>query len=110
MNPIARSNDRATQPGSERRTHRRKGTFWRAQLVTSAGSFECRVLDLSLRGAKVQLDQPVAEAEAVTLILEPLTEFSGAVVWRGNGSVGIRIREHRTTKRLIVLPREACTP
>ena len=110
MNANAGYDDRATRPGSERRTHRRKGTFWRAQLTTSAGSFECRVLNLSLRGARVQLDQPVAEAEAVTLILEPLTEFSGAVVWRGNRCIGIRIREHRTTKNLIVLPREACTP
>lgn len=101
----------ATQPadtvghGPERRKQPRKGTFWRAQLKTPSGSFECRVMNLSPRGAKVEIDHPVAAKEAVTLIMEPLGEFSGFVAWRRNGTIGIRVNEHRTTGIEIKFPR-----
>lgn len=89
----------------ERRKHPRKGTFWHAQLQTPAGDFECRVMNLSPRGAKIEIDHPVAHKQVVTLIMEPLGEFTGFVAWRRNGSVGIRINEHRTTRTEIALPR-----
>jgi hypothetical protein len=80
----------------ERRKHSRKWTRWPAQLRTSADSFECRVLNLSYRGAKVQLTQTVREREAVTLIMEPLGEFSGVVSWRAKGCIGLRFAQHYT--------------
>jgi PilZ domain len=95
----------AARRESERRKHPRKGAFWHAQLRTPAGNFECRVLNLSPRGAKIEIDHPVADKQVVTLIMEPLGEFTGFVAWCRNGSLGIRINEHRTTRTEITLPR-----
>ena len=95
-----------TQPNQlrpDRRKHIRKGTVWRAQLTTRAGSFECRVRNLSPRGAMVQCDRPVSIAEAVTLSLEPSDEFLGVVAWRHDRLIGIRIREHRTPRTQTLL-------
>ena len=87
------------------RKHPRKGTFWHAQLQTPAGDFECRVMNLSPRGARVEIDYPVADGQLVTLIMEPLGEFKGVIAWRRNQSLGIRISEHRTSQTQITLPR-----
>ena len=89
----------------ERRKHPRKGTFWHAQLQTPAGDFECRVMNLSPRGARIEIDHHVADGQVVTLIMEPLGEFKGVVAWRRNRSLGIRISEHRTGRTQITPPR-----
>ncbi len=91
---------------AERRKYPRKGTLWRAQLQTPAGDFECRVVNLSPRGASIEIDYPLAHNQVVTLIMEPLGEFTGVVAWRRKGSVGIHITEHRTTRTDIAIPRE----
>ncbi len=96
----------------ERRKHLRKGTLWHGTLRTPTGSVACNVLNLSVRGAKVEVDG-VAKGQSVTLVMEPLGEFSGIVVWHHDGQAGIRINEHRTLHTEITLPRslagEACT-
>jgi hypothetical protein len=89
----------------ERRKHRRKGTLWHGTLRTPAGVIGCRVLNLSARGAKLEVDGAVAPGQSVTLIMEPLGEFSGTVTWQRDGQAGIRIKEHRTTQTEITLPR-----
>lgn len=100
--------DNATSPAHrepERRKHPRKGTLFHAQLQTPAGDFECRVVSLSPRGARIEIDHPVAHKQAVTLIIKPLGEFTGSVAWCCRGSLGIHINEHRKTQRDITLPR-----
>ena len=89
----------------ERRRHPRKRSFWHAQLQTPAGNFEWRVMNLSPRGARIEIDHPVAHRQVVTLIMEPLGEFTGVVAWCRNGSLGIHISEHRTTRTPITLSR-----
>lgn len=98
-----------TQAGADRRERRglsRKGALWRAKLDTPAGNFDCEVLNLSPRGAKIQLAQPLAVSQPVTLILEPLGEYSGTVAWCRGDCIGVRILEHRmtTTRSRIALP------
>jgi hypothetical protein len=73
-----------------------RGTFWRAQLQTPAGDFECLVLNLSARGAHIEIDHPLMLNQSVTLILEPLGEFFGTVAWCYNNRAGIQTTEHRT--------------
>jgi hypothetical protein len=80
----------------ERRRYPRRGTFWRAQLQTPAGDFECLVLNLSPRGAHIEIDHPLMLNQSVTLILEPLGEFFGTVAWCYNNRAGIQTTEHRT--------------
>ena len=82
----------------ERRQYPRKEAFWRARLQTTTGDFDCRVLSLSFRGAKIEIDHPVAHRQAVTLLMERFGAFTGFVAWRRGGTLGIHIHEHRTTR------------
>jgi hypothetical protein len=96
-------NERADR--RERRKQPRKSTLWHGTLRTPAGVIGCRVLNLSARGAKLEVDGAVAPGQSVTLIMEPLGEFSGMLTWQRDGRAGIRINEHRTTRIEITLPR-----
>ena len=87
-----------------RRKHRRKGTLWHGTLRTTQGSVACNVLNLSVRGAKLEV-AGVAAGQSVTLVMEPLGEFTGTVMWQRDGQAGIRINEHRTLQTEIALPR-----
>ncbi len=53
----------------ERRLYPRKGTLRHALLQTPAGDFECCVVSLSPRGARIEIDHPVAQKQVVTLII-----------------------------------------
>ncbi len=50
---------------AERRKYRRKGILWHAQLQTLAGHFDCRVVNLSPRGASIEVDHPVEQCGRV---------------------------------------------
>ena len=89
----------------DRRKYARKWSFWHVQLQTPTGNFECRVMNLSPRGARIEIEHPVPDQQMVTLIMEPLGEFAGVVAWCRKGSLGIQISEHRTTRTQITLPR-----
>ena len=80
---------------SERRKRSAPRDFWVARLDSALGFSECRVLELSPGNATVQIDHPVAEKQAVTLIMDGLGELSGVVAWQREGCIGIRIIEHR---------------
>lgn len=89
----------------ERRKHLRKGTLWHGELRTPAGVVVCRVVNLSSRGAQLEIDGAVAAGESVTLVMEPLGEFTGTIAWQRDGKAGLHINEHRTTRTEITLPR-----
>ena len=76
--------------GLEARQFLRKKSLLPATLITAQGSFDCRVLNLSAGGAKVECAQSVAEAESRTLSVPAIGTFSGAVVWCGEGCFGMR--------------------
>ncbi|HLJ20357.1 MAG TPA: Crp/Fnr family transcriptional regulator [Stellaceae bacterium] len=80
---------------AERRRPVSPRDFWAARIVSALGLSECRVLELSPGNATVQIDHPVAENQAVTLIMERLGELSGVVAWQREGCIGIHIIEHR---------------
>src|SRR5262249_36094073 len=79
----------------ERRRRLTPQDFWRARLESALGFSECRVLELSPTNATVQIDHPVGENQAVTLLMEHLGELSGVVAWQREGCIGLRIIEHR---------------
>ena len=89
----------------ERRKQPRRGTLWHGELRTPAGVVACRVVNLSARGAQVEMEATLTPGRDVTLIMEPLGEFLGTVTWARDGKAGIRINEHRTTRMEIALPR-----
>ncbi|HKX09863.1 MAG TPA: PilZ domain-containing protein [Stellaceae bacterium] len=104
MAAAALSSATAHKDPRERRKHLRKETLWHCTLRTAQGSVAWRVLNLSVRGAKIETTG-VAKGDSVTLVMEPLGEFLGIVAWQRDGRAGIHINEHRTTRVEITLPR-----
>src|SRR5690242_13541948 len=86
---------RVVEERGERRRHVAPHDFWAARLESALGFSECRVLELSPGNATIQIDHPVGENQAVTLVMERLGELSGVVAWQREGCIGIRIIEHR---------------
>jgi cyclic nucleotide-binding protein/PilZ domain-containing protein len=78
------------QDPAERRKWPRKRSLLQATLVTVDGSFDCRVLDFSPGGAKVEFAHPLAKKQNVTLILRPIGTFAGVVAWCGSGCFGMQ--------------------
>jgi len=87
---------RVVEERGERRRHVAPHDFWAARLESALGFSECRVLELSPGNATIQIDHPVAENQAVTLVMERLGELSGVVAWQREGCIGIRVIEHRS--------------
>ena len=75
---------------AERRKWPRKRSLLQATLMTANGSLDCGVLNFSPGGAKIEFAHPLAETQAVTLIIEPIGTFTGVVVWCGSGCFGIQ--------------------
>jgi len=75
---------------AERRKVPRKKSLLCATLVTAEGGFDCRVLDFSSGGAKVEFPHDVVEGQRVTLILERFGTFTGAVAWFSGGCFGMQ--------------------
>jgi len=89
---------------SERRKHARRGALWNGRLTSPTGTYDCRVLNLSPRGAKIELAALVAIHQTVTLTLDPLGAFTGIVTWRRDRCISIAISEQRTAQTRMLLP------
>jgi len=84
------------QAGEERRKRRRKKCLLPACLLTSGGSYDCDVLDLSNAGAKVETSAVVTPEQPVTLVVKPIGTFTGVVAWCGDdGCFGMRFLAQR---------------
>jgi hypothetical protein len=86
--------------GRERREHRRKRCLLPAQLITNAGSYDCRVLDLSKGGAKLETHAVVTPEQAVKLVVKSIGTFAGLVAWCGDGLFGMRFLAQHGTRSL----------
>lgn len=82
-------------PGAERRAYTRALGLLSGCLVDGEHRVDCAVLDLSVSGAKVQLDKPIA-AESATLRLASklqlacATDLEVEVVWVSGTMAGLR--------------------
>src|SRR5690348_10140549 len=81
MTAAALSPATARKGPRERRKHLRKDTLWHGTLRTARGSIPCNVLNLSVRGARVEIEGSTV-GDSVTLVMEPLGEFLGVVIWQ----------------------------
>ncbi len=98
MNDESKTAAPALGNGLERRKHRRKKCLLPAQLITNLGAHDCRVLDLSQGGAKVETSAIVTADQAVTLVVKPFGTFTGLVAWRADGCLGMKfLTQYGTT-------------
>lgn len=80
------------EAAAHRRTVRKR-VLWAARIEVSGRPYDCVVIDLSLGGAKLDLQAPVAQGDMVTLVLERFGSFRAEVAWREEGACGLRFVE-----------------
>ncbi len=76
--------------GRDARKYLRKRSLLPATLVTERGSADCRVLDFSSGGAKLECADAPTEGEMLTVMIEAVGTFSGRVIWRRDHYAGVK--------------------
>ena len=74
----------------ERRLHRRCSVLMSGTLVVDGEPHDCVVKNLSLGGARLSCDHPLAADLPVMLDIKRFGVFPATVVWRHNGEYGLR--------------------
>jgi hypothetical protein len=75
------------------RKYKRKPVLWAAKLETASGRHECITLDLSLGGAKLRVNTPVAPHEQVALVFDRFGRLCAEVAWVDGSMIGLRFTE-----------------
>lgn len=84
---------RAKKTESERRILGRRRLLWPGRLKYSGYSFDCRIFDLSLGGAKVELDLPLKRGTMVTLQIPDVGILVAKVAWARDGKMALAFLE-----------------
>ena len=89
------------------RAHQRKRILWEAKLHQDGCIWHCAALDISPRGAKIQIDQPLGIDSKVVLAINRLGRFQGEVRWQNDSIAGILFLEDAgiVEERLRGMPR-----
>jgi PilZ domain len=93
---IRRPSHEPTSPG------RRMRANWPAELRSPSVRVACRVLDISVGGAKLQLQGPLPRnVTKMWLVVEPFGPIYGEPVWHRRGAIGLRfLEDHPEIARL----------
>lgn len=75
--------------GKERRKYVRRHVLWQARLQCGRHEFDCWVYNMSLDGAEIRFDLPIAEDCGVVLVIKDVGPIAGRVSWNGSGLLGI---------------------
>lgn len=91
--PALRAKPRKKAKDSERRILSRRRLLWLGRLKYGEFAFECRVFDLSLGGAKVELDLPLKRGTLVTLQIPEVGIMIANVAWARDGQMALAFSE-----------------
>ena len=85
----------AEKPSVEksRRRFKRATTLFSGTIICGDRSVEAVVLDVSVNGAKVRLEETLGEDNNVKLKIDRLGEFRAVVVWRKDMRIGLKFLE-----------------
>ena len=72
-----------------RREHQRRQHLVRSRLMVGALWHETRLADMSVGGAKLEVDAEFAEGSEVWLELGQFGKVRGEIVWQRGGTVGV---------------------
>ncbi|GEQ97011.1 hypothetical protein JCM17844_06480 [Iodidimonas gelatinilytica] len=75
--------------GKERRNHPRRSVIWMGTLKVGEFSFSCRVLDLSLAGARIRLALPLKRGAPVTLTISRCGDLPAEICWHKDDRLGL---------------------
>lgn len=77
----------------ERRAHPRARVLWSGTLSANGHVADGIVLDVSVGGAKVAVNEPFTTAGDISLRIPRFGVFRGNVVWRKENVMGVRFRD-----------------
>ena len=72
------------------RQHDRAGVALAAQVSSAGPTTECMVLNITLGGAKLRIEEPLSAGEALVLGIDSFGQFSGRVRWRSGDELGMK--------------------
>jgi len=94
---IGRPEDTAGTPRqtatSERRRAVRKSVLWSGRLESNARLLDCAILDVSLEGIRIKLDEAVPSRGPFALACSRFGTFHAEVVWERERTLGLRFLE-----------------
>lgn len=77
----------------ERRRTLRKNVIWAGQLDANARQLDCTILDVSLGGARIRLNEEVPSLGPLALLCERFGTFHAEVMWEADHMAGLRFLE-----------------
>jgi hypothetical protein len=94
---IGRPEDTASAPRqtaiAERRRAVRKSVLWSGRLESNARLLDCAILDVSLEGIRIKLDEAVPSRGPFALACSRFGTFHAEVVWERERTLGLRFLE-----------------
>jgi len=82
-----------TEEHGERRRAVRKNVLWAGSLESNARQLDCTILDVSLKGARIYLNEPVPSRGPVAIACHRFGTFHAEVVWENDRMVGLQFLE-----------------
>jgi hypothetical protein len=81
----------ATAATAPDRRHRRRSVLWPVEIVSKPG-IRCTITDISIAGAKMLVNKPLAEGESLIIRSRRFTARV-TIAWVGAGTVGLEFHE-----------------
>lgn len=76
------------------RRYPRSRVVWRADLIGHQHTVRCTVQDMSVNGAKLELDEPFIENNDLWLSVERFGKLECEVIWRNDDELGVRFKKN----------------
>lgn len=73
----------------DRRRHPRRSVIWLGTLKVGEFDFPCRVLDLSLTGARIRLSLPLKKGASVILSISRCGDLPAHIAWHKEDKIGL---------------------
>ncbi len=80
---------------AKRRRHPRTSVLWAARLLCQGQSTDCRILNISLGGAKIHPEKPINGGPKVILNIDGFGQIAGSIVWQDVEHLGIEFLDER---------------
>jgi hypothetical protein len=77
----------------QQRDEARSSVLWSGQLLTAGQVVNCRVLNISAKGAQLRAQKPFECGLEVILSIDRYGEFAGKLVWQDGANLGIQFHE-----------------
>ena len=80
---------------AERRRHPRTSVLRSGRLLCQGQSTDCRILNISLGGAKIHPEKPINGGPKVILNIDRFGQIAGSIVWQDVEHLGIEFLDER---------------